>query len=321
MPRLSIQKNYAELSFLVALGYIVLCSCYILLSGHVAASLSHSVDQLAHIERIKGIAFMVVTGSLVFTFMFFFFRRIAHQLLEIMAQTELIKKQKELISESEQRALAGTFAASTAHDINNVLGIVTFSVDEINSLPNLPDESKTYLMQVEKAFGMIGDLSTRLMAIGKQKVLNDISMVDVSDVVRKAVELGSLHTRIRSCSVSSHMPATPFFMRTNPRVVEQCVLNLMLNAADAINSEGRIDVMLREENGSAILEVHDDGPGIPEDDRVKVFEAFYTTKVKGAGLGLAGVKVSVELLSGSVDVSESPLGGAMFRIILPATQE
>jgi signal transduction histidine kinase len=205
--------------------------------------------------------------------------------------------------------------------LNNVLGIVTYSVDEIYSLPNLPDECKKYLLQVEKAFDMIGDLSRQLLTIGKNNVWNDIAMVDVSSVVHQAVELASKHSRIRSCRVSVHLPPTPFAIRTNPRIVEQCVLNLMLNAADAVKSEGRIDVILREENGAALIEVHDNGLGIPEADRDKIFDAFYTTKIHGTGLGLAGVKVSVELLSGSVTVGDSPLGGAMFRLLLPAVKE
>jgi len=320
MNGLTVRKNATSLSFLFALVYMLFCSAFIYISGHIAANASYSVKQLEVIDLVKGLVFVIVTGTFFFVFLSIFLRRIARQMLQIDGQSELIAKQREHIAESEQRALAGTFAASTAHDINNVLSIVTFSVEEMNNLPDLSDDSRKYLLQVQKAFGMIASMAKRLMAIGKQKVWNDIVEVDMNGVVSQAVDMALLHTKIHSCRVSVLVPSLPLVIRTNPRIIEQCVLNLMLNAAEAQHCHCKIEVLLREEKGAAIIEVHDDGPGIPQAERTKIFEAFYTTKVHGTGLGLVGVKVSVELLSGSIEIGESSLGGAMVRLVIPTVR-
>jgi signal transduction histidine kinase len=97
------------------------------------------------------------------------------------------------------------------------------------------------------------------------------------------------------------------------------LLNLILNAADATRGRGRIDVYSRREDESVVLEVHDDGPGVPPDLREKVFTAFFSSKAHGTGLGLLSVKVTVEAHGGTVEVGDSDLGGARLKVTLPRT--
>jgi len=95
------------------------------------------------------------------------------------------------------------------------------------------------------------------------------------------------------------------------------LLNLILNAADATHGRGRIDVRLRRAEDMAILEVNDDGPGVPAERRGAIFDAFYSSKAHGTGLGLLTVKVTAEEHGGAVEVETSDLGGACFRVRLP----
>ena len=100
-----------------------------------------------------------------------------------------------------------------------------------------------------------------------------------------------------------------------------CVLtthyHLILNAADATHGRGRIDVSLRRRDEVAVLEVQDNGPGVPAERRGAIFEAFYSSKPHGTGLGLLTVKVTAEEHGGTVEVLDSELGGACFRVTLP----
>jgi len=95
------------------------------------------------------------------------------------------------------------------------------------------------------------------------------------------------------------------------------VVNLVVNAAEATSSEGTIEVRLVLEPTRAIVEVHDDGPGIREDAREAVLRAYHTTKPDGTGLGLATVKTCAEAHGGCVEIGTSPLGGALVRVVLP----
>ncbi len=105
------------------------------------------------------------------------------------------------------------------------------------------------------------------------------------------------------------------------QMVRRCVDNLVRNAVQAITSGGgaggRVIVETRRDDGDAVLEVRDDGPGVPEAMRERVFDPYYTTKSEGTGLGLAIVKKIVLEHGGSIACTASPEGGATFRIRLP----
>ncbi|MCX5771222.1 MAG: GAF domain-containing sensor histidine kinase [Candidatus Hydrogenedentes bacterium] len=103
----------------------------------------------------------------------------------------------------------------------------------------------------------------------------------------------------------------------------RCLLNLLTNAGDAVPSGGgKIDVWARlNAEGDLVLEVADNGPGVPQSDKLRIFEPFYSTKgSQGTGLGLAVTHKIVEEHSGSISVERGPEGGALFRILIPQQQ-
>lgn len=91
----------------------------------------------------------------------------------------------------------------------------------------------------------------------------------------------------------------------------------MVNAAEALDGQGQVEVRLRQDQpGVAVLEVHDDGPGVPEELRHRIFDALYTTKPQGTGLGMIAVRACASAHGGAVALEQSPLGGALFRLSL-----
>lgn len=304
-------------SLVLSSSYVLVSSLYILLSGYIAGSHSATVENLQQIENIKGIVFIIVTGITLFMISFFLQKNISKQNNQIVNQIKIISDQRELIATSERRALSGTFAASIAHDINNVLSIIDFSTYELKSNSNLPENSKGNLEQIEKALFRIKEMAKRLMVIGREDVRSSLTKFDICKVLQDTVETARMHTRIRSCLVTLNNESEHIYVNSNPHVIEQCLINLLLNAADATKPNGKIEVICRSYKNSVAIEVHDNGPGVPVADREVIFSAFYTTKNHGTGLGLAGVKASIEILSGKVTIENSPLGGALFRISIP----
>lgn len=94
--------------------------------------------------------------------------------------------------------------------------------------------------------------------------------------------------------------------------------NLLRNASEAMDGSGTIDVAVRRDGGTLTVAIADHGPGIPLDQRHRVFEPYFTTKVDGTGLGLALVRQTVEAHRGSVTVDETPGGGASFVVAFPS---
>ena len=99
----------------------------------------------------------------------------------------------------------------------------------------------------------------------------------------------------------------------------QALMNLLLNAIDASGDKGRVDVSLDNRNSHVEIAVEDSGQGLTMDQRKRIFEAFYTTKPGGIGLGLAVTKTLLEKMGGSIE-SQNGSRGALFRVVLPDGQ-
>jgi signal transduction histidine kinase len=109
-------------------------------------------------------------------------------------------------------------------------------------------------------------------------------------------------------------------VRGNATQLGQVFLNLVLNACEVQPDGGEVRVGVAREDGQIVVSVADRGPGVPEPDRVKIFEPFYSTK-RSTGLGLSVCWSIVRQHGGSLDVRDRPGGGAVFRVSLPAPED
>jgi two-component system sensor histidine kinase HydH len=296
-----------RISFIFGFSYIVLCSIYIWLSGEIAVKMSDSLSGLKNIDLYKGLAFVTITGIIIFTFSFFTLRRIKIQHHELNLQ-------RKLLLQSQAHVLAGTFASGIAHDINNVLTAVDFGLSEIEG--SIPDSKKEHFNRINKSYMMIKDLAERLLKMGKNQTIDTMKPVDLDTFISDTVNFAKRHRKLKLCTIK-HVRNEVFTLNINPFLFEQMLINLMLNAADATNQEGVIELHVKKIEDSVAIEIHDNGPGISDENRELIFQPFHTTKSDGTGLGLSTVKFCVELHKGTIVIDKSPLGGALFRISFP----
>ncbi len=313
-----------------SLGYIVFCSLYIWLSGRIARLSTANVELLAHIELVKGIAFILSTGILLFIYMLVQLNKITTQKTTInlqretigqketviQKQSETINEHRKIVSDYERRALAGIYAASIAHDINNLLTICFHSISELKERLPSSSGSLKFLNYLDSSMQRMETSAKTLREIGKKEINYDVSVFELGKLVRDTVELTRNHKRVSTCDIHIE-PFQKILVKSNAAVLEQCLINLIINAADAVKQEGVIEVRLTAKDGFAFVEVHDDGPGVPLHKWRTVFEAYVTDKEHGSGLGLAGVKMSMDLLHGDVLLDNSSLGGAQFTLKIP----
>ena len=294
-------------SAILGCGYIGIGGIYILLSDWIAARMSESVADLVRIELAKGITFIFLTGAAFFTFSYFLLRRIASQ------EDRIIRQQAALL-ESEGRALAGVFASSVGHDMNNLLTVADGNLQRLDLAAMEAGAPERAALK-----GVIADLvrlAGRLLTLGRAGTQGEWKEYDLVGLARMVSDLARTHKAVHGRRLEASLPGS---LKTggNPVLVGRAMMNLLLNAAEATGKGGRIEVRLASDGPAARLEVHDNGPGIPEGDRERIFDPFHTTKPEGTGLGLLSVKVCAEQHGGSVEVSRSDLGGACFRLILP----
>ena len=236
------------------------------------------------------------------------------------------------LTQAENMATLGMLMAGIAHDLRNPLNYVQGAAEQLReAIPSLRsgDEAarEKSLIRVEKVVGWVEQgtasmdaisLAMRNQARGGGAVLETMNL---RDVVNEALLL--CKSRLAGCDVNVAVQNTTIV--ADPTGVGQLVMNLVSNAADALKEahekaprdSHEIRVVGAVADGQVILEVHDSGPGIPEQLRAKILEPFFTTKPRGqgTGLGLAIVQRVVKQHGGSLQIARcDALGGASFLV-------
>jgi signal transduction histidine kinase len=145
---------------------------------------------------------------------------------------------------------------------------------------------------------------------------------DLRQVVSAVTELTAAEMQENGVQVIVEAPAGPLTVRVDAELMRQALLNLMLNGMQAMPSGGKIRVTIRREHSFAVVEVADEGEGIPPELLPRIFELYFTTKAKGSGIGLATTYRILQMHGGAMDVrsnadAESPERGTAFTLRLP----
>jgi two-component system sensor histidine kinase HydH len=295
-------------SALLTLLYVVLCTVYITISTNFAASLSVTVAQLQTIELWKGLGFVAGTGMLYFAAAYFLLRR-------LWAQEARILRQETALVTADGRSMAGIFASSISHDMGNLLTAVRLNLHLLKPVLDGAAE-RSAVGELKEAVNDLSALVTRLSTIGRGPDSQRVRLMDLAGAVRSAMAFAASHSRVRLCRVATVIEGTAL-VEADETLIVRMLVNLVINAAEATGKGGKIDVRLRRTKDEVQIEVHDNGPGVPDAMRQTIFDPFYTTKPNGTGLGLLSVKLCALEHRGTVVVTDSDLGGACFQVSLP----
>ncbi|NUM89229.1 MAG: HAD-IC family P-type ATPase [Bdellovibrionales bacterium] len=226
---------------------------------------------------------------------------------------------------SDRLASLGQLAASVAHEVNNPIGSVinlTMLLRRIMGSGGIPpgreEEFRRHLQRIEEETTRVGRIVSDLLSFSRRsKPQRDPS--DLNAIVGKTIEL--LHHKLDLAGVDARLDLDPALapVPCDRSQIEQVLINLVMNAAEAVGRGGKVVVRTAREPGTALLEVRDNGPGIPADVLPRIYDPFFTTKDagKGVGLGLAVVYGIVEAHGGSIDVASRAGEGATFTVRLP----
>lgn len=248
---------------------------------------------------------------------------------EVEKKTLEIKKAQEQLMNAEKLASLGRMAAGFAHELNSPLtGIITFAHLIMKRLPETDKENREDLQviieQAERCSRIIKGLLGFSRKTGYEKTLTDIN-----SLIERTVAMVQNQARFHNIEFKINLERKIPQITVDAHQMEQVFLNLLINAADAMNERGTIMISSRlikdSEDPSKEqieLEFTDTGPGIPEEYLSKIFEPFFTTKPPGKGTGL-GLSVSYGIIKrhgGSIFVKSSPGKGASFFIRLPVKE-
>jgi PAS domain S-box-containing protein len=221
------------------------------------------------------------------------------------------------LRQSQKMEAIGQLAGGVAHDFNNLMtAVLGYSELVLKRLPPA-DVNREKIEAIRDSAVRAADLTRQLLAFGRRQMLQAAD-VDLRDVVERMDSL--LHRLIgEHITLEADFGAEPVIVRADPTQLEQVVMNLVVNARDAMPEGGTVMITAGSENGQAILSVADTGAGMDEETLARAFEPFFTTKPLGAGtgLGLSTVHGIVGQSGGTIDVRSAPGRGTTFTIRLP----
>jgi signal transduction histidine kinase len=234
----------------------------------------------------------------------------------VREKTEALHKAQSEIAQSEKLAALGYLSAGMAHEVRNPLNSISLFVQLLRQ--NITDPEHTdYLGKILKEIDRIDSIICKLLDSSRRtrSVSCNVQIERVVDSAIEAflprIETANVQLERRSCGV---LPP----IKADPAELEQIFTNLFLNALDEMSAGGRLHIDIREENRRVVVRVGDTGGGIPHEALPRIFDPFYTTKVRGTGMGLPVVQRIAELYEGAVAVEKTSPEGTVFRVEFPA---
>jgi signal transduction histidine kinase len=241
----------------------------------------------------------------------------------VLERTRELSHAQDVMVRTERMNTMATLGAGLAHDLKNLIGVVrNYALLVHRDLQEGRPAEMEDLEAIQLASGQAVDLANQLMNYGRTEE-------EENETFDLGLQLQQLATMLQAImppeiKLVAELPGYPMLLKENPFHIDQMVVNLVLNAQDALPAGGWIELKATGdhlENGKPAvrLEVADNGTGISESVKARLFEPFFTTKSpgKGTGIGLASVKEAIRGFGGSIHVESEPGKGSRFIILLP----
>lgn len=273
--------------------------------------------KLASVLAAVGILF-VISGILF----------VSRQMVKELEKMEREKAQMDAnLVQSSKLAALGKLAAGVAHEINNPLSVILEKAGWIRDLLEEEDLKKSQNFQeLEKAVQKIEEHVERARKVthsllGFARRMEPVNEpVDLVKLIEDTLSFLEVETKFKGVSLHRDYAQDLPIIRSDSSQLQQVFLNILENAVDAIPEGGNIWVrVVPDKNGHVVVEVADDGPGIPDAHKKKIFDPFFTTKPVGNGTGL-GLSISyniVKRFGGEILVSDNTPKGTVFKVLLP----
>jgi PAS domain S-box-containing protein len=228
---------------------------------------------------------------------------------------------EEQLRQSQKMDVVGHLAAGIAHDFNNLLTIILGASEFLLGSGALVGDTRSCVEEIDAAAQRAAALTRQVLAFGRQQVLTP-RVLDANQVV---TDTSKLLTRLlpRTVELQLALSHGPLPVCVDRSMLEQVLLNLVVNARDAMPMGGTVTIRTGVHAEQAVLSVADTGIGMTSEVRERAFEPFFTTKPagQGTGLGLSTVYGLIHQSGGDVGVESAPGEGAVFTVRFPRASE
>ena len=236
-------------------------------------------------------------------------------------QRILVEQSHAQLVQSEKLAATGRLAASLAHEINNPLQAIHTSLQLMINFDVEPEEQQEYIRMADEEVKRLIDIATSVMDFARPS-RPQLEATFVDQVIERTLALANKYLQHRHIAVKQDLaPGLPPVMAV-PGELRQVLLNLVLNAVEAMPGGGTLTVTsFLTNDGQQAVSISDTGRGIPPEHLDRIFEPFFSTKESGTGLGLSVSYNVIQAHGGEITVQSQIDSGSTFTVLLPSTTD
>ncbi len=227
-----------------------------------------------------------------------------------------IKESQKKLLEADKRSSIGQMAAGLSHELNNPIGVICGITEVMIRRGGMNDADREMLRQVNSEAERCKKLVRSMLDFARSPE-PVFEKADLKSLIKRNVAMLRNQDIYRDVRFTLKLPKKSCRIEMDSMQISQVVLNLLLNACDAVDFSGQITITVTQKFREVHLSVRDSGHGIKEEDMDAIFIPFFSTKPKGTGLGLAVSRDIIEKHRGTLTVENTSASGTEFLIILP----
>jgi signal transduction histidine kinase len=227
-----------------------------------------------------------------------------------------LEKSRDNLVRAAKLAVVGEMAATMAHEVRTPLGIMRSSAQMLQREPGLSETGKEMLEFILSEDERLNKLISSLLDCANPRPPN-IDHLHLHAIALRAMDLLSLQAQSKNIHLAAELNAPDDLLAWDEEQMLQVLLNLVMNALQILPPGGEITLRSFATKAGLVLNVDDNGPGIQENDRPKVFDPFFTQRAGGIGLGLTVVQQIIRAHGATITAAASPAGGARFQLVFP----
>jgi len=229
---------------------------------------------------------------------------------------ESVREIESELEVSRRMASIGRLTAGVGHEVKNPINAIVVHLELLRNKVQGGDDAMRHLDIIQSEIRRLDRVVQTLVDFSRPVELQ-LRDQDLRGIVSKVLLLASAELHTRGIAVESQAPAWPVISRVDADLLEQALLNIVINGAQAMASGGALEVRLSEDTRWASILVRDRGEGIPDEIRARIFDLYFTTKKEGSGIGLAMTWRIMQMHHGQIDVESKPGSGTTFVLRLP----